>query len=74
MQVVVALQRADHRAYGRKACEFLGTKLGRTGKVVALQGALSTVNDRETIWLSFPGASIALTEKTRAPSESCGSV
>ena len=31
---------------------------------------MSTVNDRDTTALSFPGASIALTEKTWAPSAS----
>ena len=42
---------------------------------IATAGAtVSTVKDRQTIWLSFPGASIALTKKVWGPSESCGIV
>ena len=37
--------------------------------IVVCGGWVSTVNVRQTIWLSFPGASIALTEKKWAPSE-----
>src|SRR5687767_1556801 len=39
--------RADNRAYGTKACQFLGTKLGGRGKVVMLQGDLSSINGRD---------------------------
>lgn len=39
--------RADNRAYGTKACEFLGQKLGGKGKVVEFQGALSSINGRD---------------------------
>jgi ribose transport system substrate-binding protein len=39
--------RADNRAYGQKACEFLGEKLGGTGKVIEFQGALSSINGRD---------------------------
>ncbi|HEV2784494.1 MAG TPA: sugar ABC transporter substrate-binding protein [Actinophytocola sp.] len=39
--------RADNRAYGQKACKFLGTKLKGTGKVVMLQGDLSSINGRD---------------------------
>ena len=35
--------------------------------IVVWGGTVSTVKDRETIWLSFPGASIAFTEKLWAP-------
>ena len=35
---------------------------------------VSTVNERDTTWLSFPGASIALTKKVWRPSERWGSV
>lgn len=38
--------RANNRAFGRKACEFLGEKLGGKGKVVELQGAQSSINGR----------------------------
>jgi ribose transport system substrate-binding protein len=39
--------RADNRAYGQKACEFLGKQLGGKGKVIEFQGALSSINGRE---------------------------
>jgi len=39
--------RADNRAYGEKACQFLGDKLGGTGKVIEFQGSLSSVNGRD---------------------------
>src|SRR3954464_8418515 len=38
---VFMVVRADNRAYGEKACRFLGAKLGGKGKVVMLQGDLS---------------------------------
>jgi simple sugar transport system substrate-binding protein/ribose transport system substrate-binding protein len=44
---VFMVVRADNRAYGTKACEFLGEKLGGKGKVVQLQGALSSINGRD---------------------------
>ncbi|MFK4036633.1 sugar ABC transporter substrate-binding protein [Nonomuraea wenchangensis] len=44
---VYMVVRADNRAYGTKACEFLGEKLGGKGKVVQLQGALSSINGRD---------------------------
>ena len=39
--------RADNRAYGEKACQFLGAKLGGKGKVVMLQGDLASINGRD---------------------------
>lgn len=39
--------RADNRAYGQKACEFLGKQLNGTGKVIEFQGALSSINGRD---------------------------
>ncbi|GLZ32824.1 ABC transporter substrate-binding protein [Lentzea sp. NBRC 105346] len=39
--------RADNKAYGEKACKFLGDKLGGKGKVVEFQGSLSSVNGRD---------------------------
>ena len=39
--------RADNRAYGEKACQFLGTKLGGKGKVVMLEGDLASINGRD---------------------------
>ncbi|GAA0986896.1 sugar ABC transporter substrate-binding protein [Acrocarpospora macrocephala] len=44
---VYMVVRADNKAYGTKACEFLGEKLGGTGKVVQLMGALSSINGRD---------------------------
>ncbi|MCP3800019.1 sugar ABC transporter substrate-binding protein [Allokutzneria sp. A3M-2-11 16] len=39
--------RADNKAYGEKACRYLGEKLGNKGKVVEFQGALSSINGRD---------------------------
>lgn len=44
---VYMVVRADNRAYGTKACEFLGEKLGGKGKVVQLMGALASINGRD---------------------------
>ena len=44
---VYMVVRADNRAYGQKACKFLGDKLGGKGKVVMLQGDLSSINGRD---------------------------
>ncbi|MFI6741266.1 sugar ABC transporter substrate-binding protein [Nonomuraea sp. NPDC050451] len=62
---VYMVVRADNRAYGTKACEFLGEKLGGKGKVVQLQGALSSVNGRdrseaflECMKSKFPGITV----------------
>ncbi|MET8964973.1 sugar ABC transporter substrate-binding protein [Streptomyces sp. NPDC004074] len=44
---VYMVVRADNRAYGEKACQYLGTKLGGKGKVVMLQGDLASVNGRD---------------------------
>jgi len=39
--------RADNRAYGQKACDFLGKQLSGKGKVIEFQGALSSINGRD---------------------------
>jgi simple sugar transport system substrate-binding protein/ribose transport system substrate-binding protein len=39
--------RADNRAYGDKACHFLGDQLHGQGKVIEFQGALSSINGRD---------------------------
>ncbi|GII81986.1 ABC transporter substrate-binding protein [Sphaerisporangium rufum] len=39
--------RADNRAYGEKACRYLGEKLGGKGKVIMLQGDLASINGRD---------------------------
>ncbi|MER6068201.1 sugar ABC transporter substrate-binding protein [Streptomyces sp. NPDC001817] len=39
--------RADNRAYGEKACRYLGTELGGKGKVVMLEGDLASINGRD---------------------------
>jgi len=62
---VFMVVRADNRAYGTKACQFLGTKLGGKGKVVMLQGDLASVNGRdrteafnECMKKDFPGITV----------------
>jgi ribose transport system substrate-binding protein len=62
---VFMVVRADNRAYGEKACKFLGEKLGGKGKVVEFQGALSSVNGRdrseafkECMTQNFPGIKV----------------
>ncbi|MDX3715745.1 MULTISPECIES: sugar ABC transporter substrate-binding protein [Streptomyces] len=44
---VYMVVRADNRAYGTKACEFLGEQLGGKGKVAEFQGALDSINGRD---------------------------
>lgn len=44
---VYMVVRADNRAYGEKACQFLGEQLGGQGKVVEFQGSLSSINGRD---------------------------
>ncbi|MEU3782054.1 sugar ABC transporter substrate-binding protein [Streptomyces sp900129855] len=44
---VFMVVRADNRAYGEKACQYLGTKLGDKGKVVMLEGGLDSINGRD---------------------------
>ena len=62
---VFMVVRADNRAYGTKACQFLGTKLGGKGKVVMLQGDLASINGRdrteafnECMKKNFPGITV----------------
>ncbi|MFF1546465.1 sugar ABC transporter substrate-binding protein [Streptomyces sp. NPDC058291] len=62
---VYMVVRADNRAYGTKACEYLGKQLGGKGKVAELQGALDSINgrDRSEAFAScmrqkFPGVTI----------------
>jgi simple sugar transport system substrate-binding protein/ribose transport system substrate-binding protein len=44
---VFMVVRADNRAYGSKACQFLGAKLNGKGKVVMLEGDVASVNGRD---------------------------
>ena len=44
---VYMVVRADNRAYGTKACQFLGAKLGGKGKVVMFEGDLASINGRD---------------------------
>lgn len=44
---VYMVVRADNRAYGTKACQFLGAKLGGKGSVVMLEGDLASINGRD---------------------------
>jgi simple sugar transport system substrate-binding protein/ribose transport system substrate-binding protein len=39
--------RADNKAYGTKACDFLGQQLKGTGGVVEFEGALNSINGRD---------------------------
>ncbi|MEU7618484.1 sugar ABC transporter substrate-binding protein [Micromonospora rifamycinica] len=62
---VFMVVRADNRAYGTKACQFLGSKLGGRGKVVMLQGGLDSINGRdrteafkECMAKDFPGITV----------------
>jgi ABC-type sugar transport system substrate-binding protein len=57
--------RADNRAYGTKACQFLGTKLGGKGKVIMFEGDLASINGRdrteafnECMKKNFPGITV----------------
>ncbi len=44
---VYMVVRADNRAYGAKACDFLGQQLHGKGKVAELQGSLDSINGYE---------------------------
>jgi ribose transport system substrate-binding protein len=44
---VYMVVRADNRAYGEKACRYLGEQLKGKGKVVEFQGDLSSINGRD---------------------------
>jgi len=44
---VYMVVRADNRAYGEKACDFLGQQLKGKGKVVEFEGDLTSINGRD---------------------------
>jgi ABC-type sugar transport system substrate-binding protein len=44
---VFMVVRADNKAYGTKACDFLGAKLQNKGTVVEFEGDLTSVNGRD---------------------------
>jgi simple sugar transport system substrate-binding protein/ribose transport system substrate-binding protein len=44
---VFMVVRADNKAYGTKACQFLGTSLKGKGKVAMLEGDLASINGRD---------------------------
>jgi simple sugar transport system substrate-binding protein/ribose transport system substrate-binding protein len=44
---VFMVVRADNKAYGQKACKFLGDKLGGKGTVVEFEGDLASINGRD---------------------------
>jgi ABC-type sugar transport system substrate-binding protein len=44
---VFMVVRADNKAYGMKACDFLGAKLKNTGTVVEFEGDLTSINGRD---------------------------
>jgi simple sugar transport system substrate-binding protein/ribose transport system substrate-binding protein len=44
---VYMVVRADNKAYGEKACKFLGDKLKGTGTIVEFEGDLTSINGRD---------------------------
>jgi len=44
---VYMVVRADNKAYGTNACQFLGTKLGGKHSVVMLEGDVASINGRD---------------------------
>ncbi|WP_433888360.1 sugar ABC transporter substrate-binding protein [Streptomyces sp. CA-111067] len=44
---VYMVVRADNKAYGTNACEYLGKQLGGKGKVAEFEGDLSSINGRD---------------------------
>ncbi|WP_333768003.1 sugar ABC transporter substrate-binding protein [Streptomyces sp. IBSBF 2435] len=44
---VYMVVRADNKAYGTNACDYLGKQLGGKGKVVEFEGALDSINGRD---------------------------
>jgi simple sugar transport system substrate-binding protein/ribose transport system substrate-binding protein len=44
---VYMVVRADNKAYGQKACDFLGAKLNNKGTVVEFEGDLTSINGRD---------------------------
>jgi simple sugar transport system substrate-binding protein/ribose transport system substrate-binding protein len=68
---VYMVVRADNRAYGTKACEFLGQKLNNKGTVVEFEGDLASINGRDRseafgqcMQQKFPGIKV-LAEETK---------
>jgi len=62
---VYMVVRADNRAYGTKACDFLGAKMQGKGKVAMLEGDLASINGRdrtdafnECMKSKFPGITV----------------
>lgn len=62
---VVMVVRADNRAYGVNACQFLGAKLGGKGKVIMFEGDLASINGRDRteafqdcMKTNFPGITV----------------
>jgi len=44
---VYMVVRADNRAYGTQACQFLGKQMGGKGKVAEFEGDLTSINGRD---------------------------
>ncbi|MEN3307527.1 MAG: simple sugar transport system substrate-binding protein [Micromonosporaceae bacterium] len=66
---VFMVVRADNRAYGTKACEFLGQKLNNKGTVVEFEGDLASINGRDRseafgacMQQKFPGVKVVAAE------------
>jgi simple sugar transport system substrate-binding protein/ribose transport system substrate-binding protein len=67
---VFMVVRADNKAYGQKACDFLGQKLGGKGTIVEFEGDLASINGRDRseafgscVKEKFPGIKV-LAEET----------
>jgi simple sugar transport system substrate-binding protein/ribose transport system substrate-binding protein len=68
---VYMVVRADNRAYGTKACDFLGQQLGGKGTIVEFEGDLASINGRDRseafgscMSQKFPGIKV-LAEETQ---------
>jgi simple sugar transport system substrate-binding protein/ribose transport system substrate-binding protein len=62
---VYMVVRADNKAYGTKACQFLGQKLNGKGTIVEFEGDLTSINGRDRsqafgdcMAQSFPGIKV----------------
>ncbi len=67
---VYMVVRADNKAYGQKACEYLGKQLGGKGTIVEFEGDLASINGRDRseafgacMKAKFPGIKV-LAEET----------
>jgi ABC-type sugar transport system substrate-binding protein len=73
---VYMVVRADNKAYGEKACKFLGDKLKGAGTVVEFEGSLDSINgrDRSEAFASCMSANYPQIKVIAAPTEWKGDV